>query len=181
MPGCVHEWEMTNVTFGFVVFERCSHCQGVRTFFSLDENTSDEYRDGPCTYITVENAQSIRFDVRCRKCGVVEGFSDLMGLLYCTECMAECAVMRLQQQAAAEKTMLLVAFGYLPEAKAKPFPAQRLGVLTDYFNQRRDVARSRVRIVPFHLIESISHCRGEFIHDVKMLSPEAGETRKPLL
>ncbi len=163
------------------MFERCSHCRGVRTFFSLDENTSDEYRDGPCTYLTVENAQSLRFDLQCRKCGVVEGFSDLMGLLYCTECMPECEVMRQQQQAVGQRTMLLVAFGYLPEAKAKPFAAGRLEKLTEYFNQRRDVKRSRVRIVPFHLIPSIAKCRGEFIHDVKMLSPEAEVERKPLL
>jgi hypothetical protein len=74
----------------------------------------------------------------------------------------------------------LVAFGFLPEAKTKPIPERKLQVLTDYFNQRRDTSRSTIKIVWFDQIKSLSLCRGEFIHDVGMLSLEAPEERKPL-
>jgi len=182
MPGCAHQWEMANIRFGFVVLERCPHCMNVRTHFSLEENTSDDYRDGPCTWRTVENAQSLKFDRRCRKCGQAEDFSELMGLLYCTECVAECEVTRLQRKLLAEKSWPIVAFGYLPEGKEKPFPPGKLEALTDYFNQRRDVSRSKVQVVPFHLmVDYISKCRGEFLHDVVLLSPDPDAERKHLL
>jgi hypothetical protein len=171
---------MVNVTFGFVVFERCSHCLNVRTYFSVDE-ASDAYREGECRYATVEHAQSLRFDLRCRKCEVIEPFSDLMGLMYCTECLEGCEVMRIQQELLRKRAWPIVAFGHLPEAKAKPFPPGKLEALTDYFNQRRDVSRSRVEVVPFHLIKDISMCKGEFIHDVGVLSSEPEPVRKHLL
>jgi len=181
MPGCGHEWEMANVTFGFVVFERCSHCLTVRTWFSNDGEAADEYRDGACTFTAVEHAQSVRFDLRCRRCGVLEGFSDLMGLLYCTECVDDCEVRRVQRELAGQRAWPIVAFGYLPEAKARPFPEGKLEKLAEYFNQHRDVSRSRVKVLPFHLIGDISRCRGEFIHDVGVLSPEPEPERKHLL
>jgi hypothetical protein len=181
MADCTHEWEMANVTFGFVVFERCPHCMTVRTYFSPDRNATDEYREGLCTWHTVENAQSLKFDLRCRKCGHTEGLSELMGLLYCTECLAECEVMRLQQKLLADKTLPIVAFGYLPGAKSRPLPPHKLDALTDYFNQHRDVSRSKVKVLPFQLIKEISKCEGEFIHDVGVLSLEPEVARKHLL
>ena len=182
MPECAHKWEMANVRFGFVVFERCPHCMDVRTHFANEENALDEYREGRCTWRTVENAQSLKFDLRCRTCGRVEDLSELMGLLYCTECLAECRVGRLQQELQAEKTWLVVAFGHLPESKQKPFAPGKLEALTDYFNQRRDVSRSKVRVVPFHeMVPFISQCRGEFLHDVGVLSADPNVERKQLL
>lgn len=182
MPDCAHQWEMANVRFGFVVFERCPHCMEVRTHFADEQNPLDEYREGRCSWRTVENAQSLKFDLRCRTCGRVEDLSALMGLLYCTECLAECPVGRLQQQLLrAENTWLVVAFGHLPEGKAKPFGAGKLEALAEYFNQRRDVSRSRVRVVPFHdMVRYISQCRGDFLHDVAMLTPEVEAERKRL-
>jgi hypothetical protein len=173
---------MANVRFGFVVFERCPHCLEVRTHFADEANALDEYREGRCTWRTVENAQSLKFDLRCRVCGRVEDLSDLMGLLYCTECLAECGVGRLQAALQAEKTWLVVAFGHLPESKQRPFASGKLEALTDYFNQRRDVSRSKVKVVPFHdMVRHIAQCRGEFLHDVGALSPDVVVERKRLL
>jgi hypothetical protein len=128
----------------------------------------------------MENAQSFRFDLRCTECDHVEKFRDLMGLLHCTGCLADCEVERLQRKYKAERTFLLVAFGFLPKALTEPIPAYRLDILTDYFNQRRDTSRSKIKIVPFHLIEDLSRCKGDFIHDVGMLSQEPVTERKPL-
>jgi len=173
---------MTNIQFGFVVFEKCFHCDGLRTYFSAEDVPilGDKYREGDHFWSRAENAQSFRFDLRCTKCNLVENFEDLMGLLHCTSCLPNCEVENLQKKYEAERTWILVAFGFLPQAKAEPIPPHKLGLLTDYFNQRRDTSRSKIKIVPFNLIQDLSRCKGDFIHDVGMLSLEPPKDRKPL-
>jgi hypothetical protein len=173
---------MTNTEFGFVAFEKCFHCNDIRTYFTQEHSPhlGEEYREDLHFWSVVENAQSFRFDLKCKTCGHVENFHDLMGLLHCTDCLEECEVSVLQQKHAPEKTWIVVAFGHLPEAKEKPISEERIGMLTDFFNQRRDTSRSRIMLLPFNLIKDLTCCRGEFIHDVGMLSQEPPEERKPL-
>ena len=179
MSECQHQWKMTNIQYGFMVYEKCSHCNKLRTYFS-DVSTWDEYREGDCTWSIVENAQTFIFDLICTKCNHIEKFNDLMGLLYCTGCLSDCKVNILQKELATQKTWLLVAFGFLPEALENPIPQKKLDILTEYFNQRRDTSRSKIKIVSFNLIDDISLCKGEFIYDVGMLSLEPPGERKPL-
>jgi hypothetical protein len=180
--SCGHQWEMTNIQFGFVVFEKCFHCNGLRTYFSAEEVPilGDKYREGDHFWSRVENAQSFRFDLKCTKCDHLEKFDDLMGLLHCTGCLPDCEVEILRKKYEVEKTWILVAFGFLPQAKTEPIPSYKLDILTDYFNQRRDTSRSRIKIVSFNLIKDLSLCKGDFIHDVGMLSLEPPKDRKPL-
>jgi hypothetical protein len=183
MSDCDHLWEMTNIQYGFIVFEKCYHCSQVKTYFSEQDRPTrgDEYKDGDHYWSVMENAQSFQFDLRCKKCGQIEPFHDLMGLLQCTECLPDCEVRMIQRKLSGEKTWIMVAFGFLPEAKKTPIPAPRLEILSDYFNQRRDTSRSRIKIVSFNLITDVTLCRGEFIYDIGMLSPEEIQDRKPLL
>jgi len=182
MPECQHRWEMTEIQFGYVVFEKCFHCGGLRTYFSVEDAPilGDKYREGDHFWSRVENAQSFRFDLRCTQCGHVEEFDELMGLLHCTGCLPDCHVEILRKKHEADRVWILVAFGFLPEAKAKPISPHKLDILTDYFNQRRDSSRSTIRIVSFDLIDDLSRCAGEFLHDVGMVSLEPPEARKPL-
>lgn len=183
MSECQHQWEMTNVRFGFVVFEKCFHCSQLRTYFSSEHTPvlGDKYREGDHYWSRVENAQSFTFDLRCTQCEKTEKFDDLMGLLHCTGCLPDCQIETLIKKYETQKTWVLVAFGFLPQAKTEPIPSHKLDVLTDYFNQRRDTSRSKIKIVPFNLIEDLSRCKGDFIHDVGMLSVEPpSEERKPL-
>lgn len=180
MVECRHRWEMTAVQFGFVSFEKCFHCNGLRTYFSFEQAPflGDDYREGDCFWSRVENAQSFRFGLRCVGCGRMERYEDLMGLLHCTSCQPECRVEVMRQELEAQKTWPLVAFGFIEKSKALPIPPEKLDVLTDYFNQRRDTRRSRVRILSFELIPDFSGCRGDFLHDVGMLSLEPPPARK---
>jgi hypothetical protein len=182
MTDCQHVWEMTNTKFGFVVFEKCFHCNQLRTYFSVEESPvlGDKYREGDHYWSRIENAQSFQFDLRCKKCSRLEKFQDLMGLLFCTGCLPDCEVEIQRKKYEAERTWVLVAFGFLPKAKNEPIPPLRLKILEDYFNQRRDTSRSRIAILPFNLIKDLSLCKGDFIHDVGMLSLEPPEERKPL-
>lgn len=183
MLDCEHFWEMTDIRFGYVVFEKCFHCNELRTYFTVDDVPvlGDKYREGECYWSQVANAQSFVFDLRCTKCAQVEPFDDIMGLLHCTGCLPECLVDILRLRYEAQNTWILVAFGFLPREKNRPIPEYKLEMLSDYFNQRRDKTRSRIKIVSFGLIKDFSRCRGDFIHDVGMLSAEPpGERRSPL-
>ncbi len=182
MPECQHQWEMTNVRFGYVVFEKCFHCNSLETYFTTEANPilGDKYRDGDCFWSVVENAQSFQFDLRCTKCGHVEKFEDLMGFLHCTGCLDDCQVDIMRRQLEAKKTWILVAFGFLKKKGKHTVPSYKLDILTDYFNQRRDTKRSKIKILSFDLITDLSNCRGDFIHDVGMLSTEPIAERKPI-
>jgi len=182
MSKCHHQWEMTNVKYGFVTFDKCFRNNAIKTNFSSTDTPGEEYREGDCIFIRVENAQSFTFDLHCTVCNRLESFKELMGLLQCTDCLPECPVEVLQKEYAIKNTWIFVAFGYLPEANTKPIPDHKLDILTVYFNQRRDTSRSKIKIVPFNLIQNLSRCKGEFIHDVGMLSAEPPpQERKPLL
>jgi hypothetical protein len=182
MTTCQHHWEMTDIQFGFVVFEKCFHCNSLRTYFTAGDAPvlGDKYREGDCYWSRVENAQSFTFNLKCVNCGQVESFTDLMGLLHCTGCLADCRVEVLQQELERERTRILVGFGFLPKVETHQMPASKLDVLADYFNQRRDTSRSRIKIVSADLIDDLSCCRGDFIHDVGMLSMEPPTERKTL-
>lgn len=182
MSNCQHVWEMTNIKFGFIVFEKCFHCDDLRTYFSMEDNPilGDRYREGDHHWTRMENAQSFIFDLKCTKCAQLEKFDDFMGLMHCTGCLPDCELDILRKKYEAERTWIMVAFGFLPEAKTKPIPSYKLELLTDYFNQRRDTLRSKIKVLPFNLIKDLPRCRGDFIVDVGMLSQEPPKERKPL-
>jgi hypothetical protein len=182
MTGCPHSWEMRNVQSGFVVFEKCFHCNSARTYFTKEAIAifGDEYREGDHFWHRVENAQSFRFDLRCSACGTTEQFDDLMGLLYCTGCQSDCRLEVLRKRLEAERTYLILASGFLSESSPTPKQVSmlKLAELTRYFNRRRDTSRSKIAIVPFDLEGGFAGCNGEFLHDVGMLSPEPVVSRK---
>ena len=177
-----HVWEMTDINFGFIVFEKCFHCDGLRTYFSHEENPilGDRYREGDCHWTRMENAQSFTFNLKCTQTGQVEKFDDLMGLMYCTDCMSDCELHTLCAKYQAEHTMIIIAFGFLPEAISNSIPQYKLDILTNYFNQKRDTSRSRIIVLPFNLIKNLQRCKGDFLHDVDMLSQELPKERKPV-
>jgi hypothetical protein len=177
--ACDHRWKLTNTRFGFIVFERCSDHGELRSYF-CNEAASEAYREDGCTWRIVENAQTFQFDLTCTECGRVEPYGELMGFLYCTECMDGCPIAKEQRALAPSKTWTMVAFGFLDGDGARPIPPAKIDRLSDYFNQRRDTSRSRIKIVSFEDIEDFARCKGEFIHDVGMLATEP-QARKPLL
>jgi len=181
MSLCQHRWEMDDVQFGFVAFERCFHCNGLRTFFSLEPTPviGDEYREGQCYWSRAENAQSFRFGLRCSRCGERQTFDELMGLLFCTGCDAECKVDELRRQHETAGSWVLVAFGFMDREKRASVPEAKLEALADYFNQRRDPSRKQVRLVSYELIGDFSRCEGDFLHDVGMLSLQPPPPRRP--
>jgi hypothetical protein len=175
MPKFQHTWEMTDIQFGFIIFEKCVRSNNLRTYFSKNNPPSigDEYREDNHTWRCMESVQSFRFNLRCKKCGRLEKFYDLMGFLYCTGCLPDCEVEIQQKKLEPQKKWVMLAFGHLPKKQALSFSQKRLDILQNYFNQRRDTSRSTIVILSYDLIENFSRCKGEFIHDVGMLSNES--------
>ncbi len=182
MSGCRHDWEMKNTRSGFVVFEKCFHCNRVRTFFTLESCAiiGDEYREGDHFWHRVENAQSFQFDLRCSLCGESEKFDDLMGILFCTGCLPDCRIEILKERLEPVHAHILLACGFLVESSPQPnqISAAKLEKLTHYFNQRRNPSRPAIAIFPFDLEDGFARCKGEFLFDVGMLSPEPLTVRK---
>ncbi len=182
MTGCQHQWEMRDVQFGFVVFEKCYHCNRVRTFFSREGIAiiGDEYREGDHFWHRVENAQSFTFGLHCSLCGESEKYDDLMGLLFCTACMPDCRFDILRLRLEAARAHLLLACGFLDESSPQPklIAIEKIEKLARYFNQRRDPSRHAIAIVPFDLEDGFARCKGEFLLDIGMLSQEPLTVRK---
>jgi hypothetical protein len=182
MPECQHQWEMTHIEFGFLVFEKCSQPYNLRTYFSTKSHPviGEKYREGNCDWTIMENAQSFLFDLKCKKCDQLEDFRKIMGFMHCTGCLPDCEVEIMQKKYESEKKWVIIAFGFLPIEKEHSILSDKLKILENYFNQRRDISRSTIAVLSYELIADFSRCKGDFIHDVGMLSLEPpGEKKIP--
>jgi hypothetical protein len=169
--GCSHNWKMINVAYGHIITEKCSKCNIVSTYFSLEDRPPlEEYREGDHFWNVMESAQSFRFDFQCTLCGRIVNFDELMGLLMCTGCDPNCKAEKIQRLQEKERTWVYVAFGFLPKAEHKQLSEEKIAMLEDFFNQRRKSADSRIKIVSQELVTDFSLCYGQVIKDMNMLS-----------
>lgn len=168
---CVHQWEMVNVKYGFMITEKCFHCDKIATFFSSKEKPPlEEYREGDHFWNVVESAQSFQFDLKCSTCGHVEEYDDLMGLMMCTGCDENCEVNILMKKLEPERTWVYVAFGFQPSDEGKQLSKEKIAFLEDYFNQRRKSSKSRIKIVSHQMVKNYATCYAEVIRDLHLLS-----------
>ena len=168
---CRHQWEMVDTLFGFLVTEKCFHCDMISTEFSLDSKPPlEEYREGDHFWNLMESAQTLRFNLKCRACGRVMELKELVGLMLCTGCDPGCAVDDLRKRLEPQRTWVYVAFGFLPEPKHLQLSDEKIAVLEEYINQRRNSKTSSIKIVPGRMVSKIQNCYGEVIKDTDMLS-----------
>jgi hypothetical protein len=166
-----HRWEMANVRYGFMISEKCFHCDKIATYFSDKEKPPlEEYREGDHFWNVVESAQSVQFDLKCAGCGQVEEFNDLMGLMMCTGCDKDCEVDILMKKLEPERTWVYVAFGFLPIKERPQLSKEKIAILERYFNQRRKSSISRIKIVSHEMVHSYATCYAEVIRDLDLLS-----------
>lgn len=171
--GCTHQWRMVDIEYGFIVTERCFECKKIVTYFSHNEKPPlEEFREGGHFWNVMESAQSMRFNLKCSRCGAVVNFSDLMGLMMCTGCLDECEVQKMMKRLEPQKQWVYVAFSFLPVEEHPPLPEEKLKTLEDYFNTRRKSSESgsSIRIVSSRMIEDYSVCFAEVIRDLDLLS-----------
>ena len=174
--SCQHLWEMTNKKPCFIITEGCFECNKISSYFSFEEKPPvEEYRDEKHFWNVIEYAQSIRFDLQCKKCGKLVNMKELAGIMMCPGCEDNCKVYSLMLELEKERTWVYVAFGFLPYDERKQLNNEQISVLEDYFNQRRKSTTSKIKIVSGDLIEDISLCYADMIKDVDMLSSKQPE------
>jgi hypothetical protein len=168
---CRHQWDMIDTTYGFLVTEKCFHCGMISTEFSLDPTPPlEEYREGDHTWNLVESAQTIRYNLNCRSCGLRVDLKGLLGLMVCTGCDPVCEVDGLRRRFEPERRWVYVAFGFLPEEKHVQLTDEKIAALEEYINQLRRSRTSSIKIVPGRMVSKIQNCYGEVIKDTDMLS-----------
>lgn len=168
---CPHVWRMVHVVPGFIITEKCFHCNCVSTYFSAEQLPPfEEYREKEHFWNMVESAQSITFDLECERCGVLVTFQELLGVMLCTGCDGLCQVDVIRRELESERTWIYVAFGFLPIDKRQQLRQDKYAILETYFNQRRRSRRTSIKIVSHELIRDIATCYAEVIKDVDMLS-----------
>jgi len=168
---CEHRWQMVNVQTGFIITETCYRCKKISSYFSFEDSPPlEEYRDKDHFWNVIGSSQSIRFSLECNKCMRLVPYIELSGLMMCTSCDEKCLVDLMMKKLAKERTWIYVAFGFLPLKEREQISQEKIDILEDYFNQRRQSATSRIKIIGTDLIDNISTCYAKMIQDVGMLS-----------
>jgi len=167
---CQHQWDMTNVQPGYIITEKCFHCNEISTYFSKEDRPPlEEYRQKDHYWNVMQSAQSIRFDLKCKTCDTFVQYEELCGLMLCTGCDDACEIGKMMKKLEKRRTWIYVAFRFLPVKKRKKLTRQKVKNLEDYFNQLRKSTSSKVKFMSYELINNIANCYAEVIKDTGML------------
>jgi len=168
---CPHRWEMENVSYGYIITEKCFKCEKVSNYFTMEHTPPlEEYRDGEHFWNVMKSDQSFQFNLSCTECNKVVNYEELLGLMMCTGCDKDCEVDIDFKKHEAERTWVYVAFGFLPVDEKPQLSYEKIEILEDYFNQRRRSPDSRIKILSHERVKNISTCYAEVIRDVGMVS-----------
>jgi hypothetical protein len=167
---CGHSWAMTDVKYGFIVTEKCYHCQQVRIYFSFeDAPPKEEYKEEEHYWNYEGSAQSIRFSMKCGACGKVVTFEELTGLMQCMACDGGCYINIISQICEGQNIWVFAGLSYKAGTEID-LPVEKLDVLTSYFTSRLRTPGKKILVLPGSLRKNPETCRGEILKDVGMLS-----------
>lgn len=175
---CSHLWEMVNVASGLIVMKKCFHCSKVSTCFTFDHKPplATCHEEGHF-WNFVEGDESFHFDLKCRKCGTLVKFAELVGLMVCTGCDERCEVDILRRELEPEGTRVCIALGCRPIDERKQLPPEKLAVLEEFFSQQGESLKSKIKVVPHEMVRSIDKCYAEVVRDADMLFATSRERK----
>lgn len=169
---CGHTWKMTDVRDGFIVTEKCYHCNLLRVYFSPEETPpKEEYKEGEHYWDYAGSAQSIQFNMRCSSCGKLVTFENLVGLMHCIGCDEGCYLNTVSRICESQNIWVYAGLCYAAGSEID-LAADKLEVLTDYFGSRLRTPGKKILVLPGSLRRSPESCRGELLKDVGLLSLE---------
>lgn len=173
---CSHRWKMENVSYGYIITEKCFKCDKVSNYFTMEHTPPlEEYKDGEHFWNVMKSDQSFKFNLKCTECKTVVDYEELLGLMMCTGCDKDCDVDIEFKKLEAERIWVYVAFGFLPVEEKIQLTDEKIKILEDYFNQRRKSSSSKIKIVSHKKVKEISTCYAEVIRDVDMVSLVAAD------
>lgn len=175
---CEHAWSMSDVRYGFVVVEKCFHCNEERSYF-VEEHIppKEEYREGEHFWNYMGSSQSVKFNLKCGRCGSVITYDEFLGLMTCSGCTADCDVNVLTRICERQRIWVYVALCHRPDHSPRDETAVKLGILSRYFNDRMKTPGKKIVVVPGWLIKDIDFCRGTVLDDIGMFELEPTDVR----
>lgn len=164
---------MTDVRYGFVVTEKCYHCRDERSYFTEDHiPPKEEYRDGEHFWDYLGSSQSVRFNLECEKCGEKVSLDELLGLMTCSGCTPDCDFNMIARMCESQKIWVYGALLYEREDERKPETADKLAILSRYFNDRIKTPGKKILVMPGWLVKDFDQCRCTVLEDVGMFQTE---------
>ena len=162
-----HEWSMINVRSGYIVTEGCAQC-GARTSFFTREDLppKDSFVEGKHIWKYRGSSQAVKFDLECRKTGLVVKLDSVVAMMLCTVCDPDCEAGRMARLTGPEKTWVYVSLcADTSHLGGKCSDEKEVKALEEYFNQGIKTPGKRIRFVPCKLISNFDGCLGEIIAD----------------
>ncbi|MFH1677124.1 MAG: hypothetical protein ABIC40_08875 [bacterium] len=168
--NCRHKWSVVNARNGFLVSEGCTHCGAKVSYFTLqDKYQTDPYADGVHRWRFLGSSQSVKFDLKCSKCGKIEHLDKIVGLLFCTECREDCNAAKIKALTGNENTWVYLALcSDSSHRKGTCIGEEEIKAVTEYFNGNIRTIGKKIIFLPCSERKSIEVCEGEIIADVGM-------------
>ncbi len=174
---CKHSWRMTDVHYGFMVVEKCFHCKNERSYFTAEHTPpKEEYREGEHFWNYLGSAQSVKFSLKCSECDLVVPLDEILGLMTCSGCTDDCEINSAVRICERQRIWPYIALLSEAGAKNKQQTAEKLAILSTYFNDRIRTEGKKILVLPGWLIKDPDMCRGSVLEDVGMFEMEVGST-----
>jgi hypothetical protein len=162
------EWDVKDLTTGWLMTEGCVRCGAKRLFFSRENRPPlDSYVEGDHYWRDFEGARAIRFDLVCRNTGMTFKLDNFLGLALCKACNSNCVVGATNKLLKPDKVQVYLALCADPShLSGKCISAEQTIALTEYFNIRLRGTRNRVLVMPCIFRKEPNCCRGQVIAEL---------------
>lgn len=167
MGTCNHQWEMTDILYGYLVMEGCPKCGGRASFFSTEAVApGEEHKEGEHFWIPLGSSQATKFNLKCTKCGEVVHLDDLMGLMMSTCKEPQCEVANISKSEGKGTSVYVALCADSTHSSGKCISAKGLDALNEYFNQNIKTPGKKILVVPCIKCCDIDVCKGIIIADI---------------
>ena len=114
----------------------------------------------------------LKFNLKCSECGEEVVLDELLGLMSCSGCTADCNFNMIARICEGQRIWVYGALLYEREDERKPETAGKLAVLSQYFNDRIRTPGKKILVMPGWLIKDFDMCRCTVLEDVGMFETE---------
>lgn len=167
MDTCSHNWEMTDIRYGYLVVEACARCGGRSSFFSTEVSAPiDEYQEGDHFWTHWGHSQAVKFNLRCADCGDMVDLDDMAGLMMSTCDDPQCQVARLSEAGGKDTWVYVALCTDSTHASGKCVSEEGIKALNGYFNQKIQQPGKKILVVPCSQCCSVDVCKGVVLADV---------------
>lgn len=167
MNSCRHQWTMTNIRAGYLVFEGCPGTAARASFFSTEAPPPlEEFQRGDELWISMGEMQAVKFDLRCIDCAALVDLSDMNALMLSTCEDADCAVGELARNLGPDSWVYVAICSDPTHRRGRCITEEGIQALNEYFNQDPAFSDRNVMVVPCRVCNSIDRCKGIVVADV---------------